>query len=75
MSPVYEVQRENGTGPVRVLHRYLLLQCTDLPIEADASQQQTVPARRNRNRDPCRTRSTTRLSNRAIDISMSDSDS
>ena len=49
MSPVYEVQREDGTGPVRVLHRILLFQCNDLPIDTDVASQKTVPVGRNRN--------------------------
>ena len=75
MSPVYEVQRENGTGPVRVLHRNLLFQCNDLPVDTDAAPQQTVPVRRNRNRNrnPYRTRSATQIPNRETDVSMSDS--
>ena len=44
MSPVYEVQRENGTGPVRVLHRNLLFQCNDLPIDTDAASATDRPS-------------------------------
>ena len=75
LSPVYEVQRENGKGPVRVLHRNLLFQCNDLPIDTDAASQQTTPVRRNRNRNrnPYRTRSAIQLPIRETDVSMSDS--
>ena len=57
----------------RVLHRNLLFQCNILPIDSDAATQQTVPVRRNRNRNPYRTRSATQLPNRETDVSMSDS--
>ena len=75
LSPVYEVQRENGKGPVRVLHRNLLFQCNDLPIDTDAASQQTVPVRRNRNRNRnrYRKRSATQLPIRETDVSISDS--
>ena len=75
MSPVYEVQRENGTGPVRVLHRNLFFQCNDLPIDSDAAPPKTVPVRciRNHNRNPYRTRSATQIPIRETDVSMSDS--
>ena len=74
LSPVYEIKRENGTGPVRVLHINLLLQCKELPIDMNAALQQPIPARRKRN--TYHTRSRTQLMNRrTTDGSMSDSDS
>ena len=74
LSPVYGVQRENGKGPVRVLHRKLLFQCNDLPVDTDAASQQTVPVhrKRNRNRNPYRTRSTTHVPTRETDFFISD---
>ena len=33
LSPVYEDKRESGEGPLRVLHRNLLLPCNDVQIE------------------------------------------
>ena len=74
MSPVYEVQREDGTGPFRVLHRNLLFQCNELPLDSDAPPQQPIAKRRNRNIRG--KRSSPRLSNRhTTDLSTSDSDS
>ena len=74
LSPVYEIKRENGTGPVRVLHRNLLLQCNELPVDMNAALQQPIPARRKRNTYHLRSR-TQLLDRRTTDGSMSDSDS
>ena len=74
LSPVYEIQRENGSGSIRVLHRNLLLPCNELLMDTDAALQQPISKCRKRN--TYHTRSTTRLSNsRATDSSMSDSES
>eukprot|EP00112_Aurelia_sp_Birch-Aquarium-sp1_P026770 Seg971.7 transcript_id=Seg971.7/GoldUCD/mRNA.D3Y31 product="hypothetical protein" protein_id=Seg971.7/GoldUCD/D3Y31 len=74
MSPVYEVQREDGTGPVRVLHRNLLFQCNELPVDSDAPPRQPIAARRSRNTRS--KRSEPRLLYRHVtDLATSDSDS
>ena len=72
---MYEVQYKNGTGPVGVVHRNLLFQCKDLPIDMDAAPQQTFPVRRNSNssRNPYITRSAMQFPNSETDVSMSDS--
>ena len=41
LSQVYGVKRETGKGPSRVLHRNLLLPCSDLPIENPAPAQKS----------------------------------
>ena len=65
---------KNGTGPVRFLHRNLLFQYNDLPIDTDAAPQQIVPVCRNHNRNhnPYRTRSVRQIPIRETDVSMLD---
>ena len=55
-----------------MVHRNLLFQCNDLPVDTDAALQQTVPVRHNPNRNPYCTRSVTQIPIRETNISMSD---
>ena len=43
--PVYEVQRENGIGPKRMLHRNLLLPIGSLPLNSKVNREH-VPTRK-----------------------------
>ena len=43
-SPVYQLKRENGTGPIRTLHRNLLFPC-GTPLESSSTPWQASPGK------------------------------
>lgn len=53
--PVYKVCPETQTGPIRTLHRDLLLPCGTLPSEIrECESQSSVPKRKTRSKTVCR---------------------